>query len=71
MEIEENGDYAKALEVFEQNENDPLLQKVNLNYHLCKIAKKAGLDAEAAKHRAFVLKHGGDTFYKKELEATL
>ena len=26
------------------------------------------MEAEAAKHRAYVIEKGGDTFYKKELE---
>ena len=27
------------------------------------------MEEEAAKHRAFVLEKGGDTFYKRELES--
>ena len=68
MEAEENGDYSKALELMEEYENENLLAKVSRNYGLYKIAKNAGLEAETSKHRAFVLEHGGDTFYKRELE---
>lgn len=69
MEAEENGDYAKALELLEIDEEEASnLKKVNVNYRLYKIAKVAGLEEEAAKHRAYVLEKGGDTIYKKELE---
>lgn len=71
MEIEEKCDYARALELLKDEPNDPLLQKVSRNYRLCKIAMSAGLNDEAAKHRAFVLENGGDTFYRRELENCL
>ena len=68
MEVEENCDYARALELLKEEPNDPLLKKVSRSHRLCKIAISAGLDDEAAKHRAFVLENGGDTFYRRELE---
>ncbi len=67
MEIEEKGDYAKALELLKEEEDEQLLNTLNRNYRLYKIAKAAGMEEEASKHRAFVLENGGDTFYKKEL----
>lgn len=69
LEAEENGEYSNALELLKiNNETEPMLKKVNVNYRLYKVAKVAGMEAEASKHRTFVLEHGGDTFYKKELE---
>ena len=68
IEVEEKGDYTKALELFTENEKDTVLQKVNRNYRLYKIAKSAGLEEEASKHKGFVLENGGDTIYKRELE---
>lgn len=70
MEVEESCDYARAVELLKEEPNDPLLQKVSRSYRLCKIAMSAGLDDEAAKHRAFVLENGGDTFYRRELEVS-
>lgn len=68
MDAEENGDYAKALELLKiDEEKDSILKKVNVNYRLYKVAKVAGLEEEADMHRAYVLEKGGDTIYKKEL----
>jgi len=69
MDAEEKGDYAKAKELMILSENATQLDKVRINYGLYKVAKVAGLDDEAAKHRDFVLENGGDTFYKRELES--
>ncbi len=71
MEVEEKGDYAKALELMRENEKDSMINKVSRSYRLYKIAKAAGLEAEASNHRAFVLEHGGDTFFRRELEEIL
>ena len=68
MDAEEKGDYTKATELLQIDEKASELVKVNINYRLYKVAKVAGLEEEAAKHRAYVLEKGGDTFYKKELE---
>lgn len=69
MEAEEKGDYIKALELLKINEEkDSILKKVNVNYRLYKVAMVAGMEEEAAKHRAFVVENGGDTIYKKEFE---
>ncbi len=68
MEVEANGDYAKALELLQEDENTSELERLGINYRLYKIAKVAGME-EASKHRAFVLEKGGDTFYKRELES--
>lgn len=68
LAAEEKGDYNKALELIKANENDPIISRVSVNYRLYKIAKAAGLEAEATKHSTFVLEHGGDTFYRRELE---
>lgn len=69
MDAEEKGDYAKAKELMTLSENATKLDKVRINYGLYKVAKVAGLDDEATKHRDFVLENGGDTFYKRELES--
>lgn len=69
IEVEERGDYAKALELLQEDENTSELERLSINYRLYKIAKVAGMEEEAAKHRAFVLEKGGDTFYKRELES--
>ena len=68
MEAGETGDYAKATELLQTDEKASVLKRVNINYRLYKVAKVAGMEAEAAKHRAYVIEKGGDTFYKKELE---
>lgn len=68
LEVEENGDYTKALEFMVEKEKGPLLYNVSVHYRLYNVAKSAGMQEEALKHRAFVLENGGDTFYKKELE---
>lgn len=68
MEAEEKGDYTAATELLQIDEKASVLKKVNINYRLYKVAKVAGLEEEAEKHRAYVLEKGGDTFYKKELE---
>ncbi len=68
MEAEENGDYAKAKELLEKKDDELMYQKVGINYRLHKVAKAAGMEEEAEKHRAFVLANGGDTYFKKELQ---
>ncbi len=69
LEAEENGDYANALELLKLDEKkEPVIKKVSANYRLYKVAKAAGMEAEASEHRSYVLQNGGDTFYKKELE---
>lgn len=68
LEVEENGDYTKALEFIVEKEKAPLLYNVSVHYRLYNVAMSAGMQEEALKHRAFVLENGGDTFYKKELE---
>ncbi len=70
MEAEEKGDYAKAVELLPLDEKDSRLKRVNVNYRLYKVAMIAGMDAEAAKHREYVLENGGDTVYKRELEVS-
>lgn len=70
LEAEENGDYAKMTELLEtDNAKTFTLKKVSANYRLYKAAVAAGMEAEASEHRSYVLQNGGDTFYKKELEA--
>jgi len=68
IELEETGNYAKALELMGANEKEPMVNKVSRNYRLYRIAKTAGLDAEAVKHRDFVLEHGGDTFFRRYID---
>lgn len=70
LDAEENGDYAKMSELLELDDAKTFtLKKVSANYRLYKVATVAGLEEEAAKHRGYVNENGGDTFYKKELEA--
>ena len=70
LDAEENGDYAKMSELLELDDAKTFtLKKVSANYRLYKVATVAGLEEEAAKHRGYVIENGGDTFYKKELEA--
>lgn len=69
MEAEENGNYDKMVLLLKTNNGqNTTLKKVSENYRLYKVAKAAGMEMEAAEHRAYVLEKGGDTFYKKELE---
>ncbi len=70
LEAEENGDYTKMTELLELDDTKTFtLKKVSANYRLYKAAVAAGMEAEASEHRSYVLQNGGDTFYKKELEA--
>jgi hypothetical protein len=70
LEAEESGDYAKMMELLELDDAKSFtLKKVSTNYRLYKVAIVAGLEEEAAKHLAYVIEKGGDTFYKKELES--
>lgn len=70
LDAEENGDYVKMSELLELDDAKTFtLKKVSANYRLYKVATVAGLEEEAAKHRGYVIENGGDTFYKKELEA--
>ena len=67
IEVEEKGDYAKALELVKEDEKEGLFMKVSRNYRLYKVAKVAGMNQEAQGHRAFVIENGGDTMYSREL----
>lgn len=70
LEAEESGDYTKMMELLELDDAKTFtLKKISANYRLYKVAIVAGLEEEAAKHRAYVLEKGEDTFYKKELES--
>lgn len=57
LEAEETGDYAKVVEIAEANDDAKTFtpKKVASNYRLYKVAIAAGMEAEAAKHRAYVL----------------
>ncbi len=69
MDAEESGDYVKMTELLQtDDEKDVTLKKVTANYRLYKVAKTAGLEEKAERHRTYVLEKGGETFYKKELE---
>lgn len=69
LELERKGEeetlYMKCKEAFY---GKGILSLVKKNYMLYKVSKKIGLE-EASEYRAFVLKNGGTTFYKKELES--
>ncbi len=67
METEEKGDYDKAKELIKQDEKQGTLLKLSANYRLYKVAIAAGMNDKAKEHRDFIIKNGGDTFFKKEL----
>ena len=67
IEAEEKGDYHKAKELIKQDEKQGTLLKLSANYRLYKVAIAAGMNDKAKEHRAFIIKNGGDTFFKKEL----
>lgn len=69
LAAEKAGDYQCVEEL--QNlspATDARMKQVVGNYRLYKTARNAGMNKAAEQHCEFVLKYGGDTFYKKELE---
>lgn len=71
LDLKERGEYEAVhglLSSYSTAQKVPVMTKVINNYCLYHTAKAAGMEKEAAEHKAFVLEYGGTTFYKKELE---
>ena|GEM_PF-4013568 len=65
---EENGDYEKALEMYNEVQGDSNILKVRVAYHKAYVLKKLGRTSEFEEYKNYVLDNGGSTWYREYIQ---